>query len=166
MPAARVVAALPGRGMYRHQAQHGRCDPAMKMHLNAGLSAAILVAAGVVATVAPPAAAHPVTAADFQQIELARGSAETGEPISLSGPITNSGGKCANVAGSATADATGIQLLTCNATGAQIWTVTNGTLVNPQANKCLTPPGNGTADGTQLVIFTCNGGANQRWTLP
>ena len=31
----------------------------------------------------PPAAAHPVNAADFQQVELARGVAEMGEPMSL-----------------------------------------------------------------------------------
>ncbi|MFD0821258.1 PQQ-dependent sugar dehydrogenase, partial [Micromonospora zhanjiangensis] len=32
---------------------------------------------------AVPAAAHPITAVDFQQVELARGVAETGEPMSL-----------------------------------------------------------------------------------
>jgi glucose/arabinose dehydrogenase len=54
--------------------------------LGAALSAAVLAAAGVVATVvnaAPPAAAHAVNPADFQQIELARGLAEMGEPMSL-----------------------------------------------------------------------------------
>jgi glucose/arabinose dehydrogenase len=58
----------------------------MKLHLKAALTAAALVATGlVVATVnsPPPAHAVAVNPADFQQIELARGSAETGEPISL-----------------------------------------------------------------------------------
>jgi hypothetical protein len=75
-------------------------------------------------------------------------------------------GKCMDVSGGGTADNTRVQLWTCNGTGAQNWTPTNGTLVNPQSNKCLTPQANGTADGTQLVILTCSGATNQRWTLP
>lgn len=54
--------------------------------LNAALAAVALVAASVVTTVitgATPAAAHAVNPADFQQVELARGVAEMGEPISL-----------------------------------------------------------------------------------
>src|SRR5690349_1404377 len=49
-------------------------------------AAAILLAAGMAAAVtgtASPAAAHPVNAADFQQVELARGVAELGEPMSM-----------------------------------------------------------------------------------
>ncbi|HEU5472433.1 MAG TPA: PQQ-dependent sugar dehydrogenase, partial [Actinophytocola sp.] len=59
----------------------------MKIPTPAALSvAALLFAAGAVATTitsAVPAAAHPVNQADFQQIELARGVGEMGEPISL-----------------------------------------------------------------------------------
>ena len=44
--------------------------------------AALLVAAGLVATAAP-AAAHPINPADFQQVTLAKGVAETGEPMAL-----------------------------------------------------------------------------------
>ncbi|MEU8233350.1 PQQ-dependent sugar dehydrogenase [Actinoplanes sp. NPDC048967] len=47
---------------------------------------AFLLAAGTAAAVtvpASPAAAHPVNAADFQQVELARGVAELGEPMSM-----------------------------------------------------------------------------------
>jgi glucose/arabinose dehydrogenase/PKD repeat protein len=58
----------------------------MNIHLRAALTAAALVATGaMVATVesAPPATAHPVNPANFQQVELARGVAEMGEPISL-----------------------------------------------------------------------------------
>ena len=51
----------------------------------AALCAGLLVVANAVTAVlaAPPAAAHPVTAADFQRVELARGVAEMGEPMSL-----------------------------------------------------------------------------------
>ena len=50
------------------------------------MSAVLLVAAAVVATAvgsAPPATAHAVNPADFQQVELARGVAEMGEPMTL-----------------------------------------------------------------------------------
>ncbi|WP_117207980.1 PQQ-dependent sugar dehydrogenase [Allorhizocola rhizosphaerae] len=57
----------------------------MKKPMSAAVSAAVLAAGVVVAvlTAASPAAAHPVNAADFQQIELARGVAEMGEPMSM-----------------------------------------------------------------------------------
>ncbi|MDX2524439.1 carbohydrate-binding protein [Streptomyces europaeiscabiei] len=48
-------------------------------------SALLLVAATLTATLssATPASAHPINAADFQQVQLARGVAEVGEPMSL-----------------------------------------------------------------------------------
>src|SRR5689334_19370037 len=56
----------------------------MRIKLFAAISAALLIATGTtVVTSAPEAAAHPVNAADFQQVELARGVAEMGEPMSL-----------------------------------------------------------------------------------
>jgi glucose/arabinose dehydrogenase len=58
----------------------------MKTRAKAALTAAVLVAAGITATMissAPPAAAHAVNPADFQQVELARGVAELGEPMSM-----------------------------------------------------------------------------------
>ncbi len=50
--------------------------------LRFGAGAALLVAAGLVAT-ASPAAAHAVNAADFQQVTLAKGAAEVGEPMTI-----------------------------------------------------------------------------------
>ncbi|WP_033443064.1 PQQ-dependent sugar dehydrogenase [Saccharothrix sp. NRRL B-16314] len=58
----------------------------MRYRVRAALTAALLVAAGVVATVigsSSPAAAHAVNPADFQQVELARGVGEVGEPMTL-----------------------------------------------------------------------------------
>src|SRR4051812_4068563 len=58
----------------------------MKINLRAAFTAAVLIVAAATANVigsAPEAAAHPVNAADFQQVELARGVAEMGEPMSL-----------------------------------------------------------------------------------
>ena len=59
-----------------------------------------------------------------------------------------------------------MQLYTCNGTGAQLWTASLGSLVNPQSGKCLDATGNSSADGTPLQIWTCAGSANQQWTLP
>ncbi|MDX6740612.1 carbohydrate-binding protein [Actinocorallia sp. A-T 12471] len=45
--------------------------------------ALLLVGASLAAVTASPAEAHPINAADFQQVTLAKGVAETGEPMSL-----------------------------------------------------------------------------------
>ncbi|RAS67412.1 glucose/arabinose dehydrogenase [Lentzea atacamensis] len=58
----------------------------MRKRLTAVLSAALLTVATAVAVsavTAPPAAAHVVNPADFQQVELAKGVAEMGEPMSM-----------------------------------------------------------------------------------
>ncbi|MFI9816381.1 PQQ-dependent sugar dehydrogenase [Saccharothrix variisporea] len=58
----------------------------MRERLKAALPAALLVVAGAVAVTtatAPTAAAHTVNPADFQQVELAKGVAEMGEPMSM-----------------------------------------------------------------------------------
>nr|WP_221379006.1 PQQ-dependent sugar dehydrogenase [Actinoplanes polyasparticus] len=58
----------------------------MRRRAMAAAATAVLTAAGLVATVIgpdSPAAAHPVNAADFQQVELARGVGELGEPMSM-----------------------------------------------------------------------------------
>jgi glucose/arabinose dehydrogenase len=85
------------------------------------------------------------------------------QPVgSGSGPITNAGGKCADVAGSATADGTNIQLFTCNGTGAQTW-AHNGTTFRA-LGKCLDVSGSGTADNTRVQLWTCNATGAQNWT--
>jgi glucose/arabinose dehydrogenase/PKD repeat protein len=76
------------------------------------------------------------------------------------GPIRGSG-KCVDVAGSATADGTKIQLYTCNGTAAQSWTVSGATL--RALGKCLDISGGGTADGTLVQLWTCNGSGAQNW---
>jgi glucose/arabinose dehydrogenase len=58
----------------------------MTMRALTAAAVAVLLAAGTVATLtstAGPAAAHPVSSADYQQVELARGVAELGEPMSM-----------------------------------------------------------------------------------
>jgi type 1 glutamine amidotransferase len=85
-----------------------------------------------------------------------------GPPPGGSGPITGIGGKCVDVAGSATADGTKVQLWTCNGTGAQTWTRNGNT--ERALGKCLDVSGGGTADNTRVQLWTCNGTGAQNWT--
>jgi type 1 glutamine amidotransferase len=82
-------------------------------------------------------------------------------PPTGTGPITGSG-KCVDVAGSATADGTKVQLWTCNGTGAQTWTRNGQT--ERALGKCLDVSGAGTADNTRVQLWTCNGTGAQNWT--
>jgi hypothetical protein len=77
-------------------------------------------------------------------------------------PVVGLAGKCLDDAGDATNDGNRIQLYTCNGTGAQSWTYTNGTLVGP-SGKCLDVTGANPASGTRVELWDCNGGSNQQW---
>jgi glucosylceramidase len=80
-----------------------------------------------------------------------------------SGPITGIAGKCADVAGAATANGTAIQLYDCNSSAAQKWTVaSDGSL--QALGKCMDLTSAGTANGTQVQLYDCNGTAAQKWT--
>jgi hypothetical protein len=85
-----------------------------------------------------------------------------GTPPPPPGAITNSGGKCVDVAGAGTADGTKVQLFTCNGSGAQTWTRNGNTL--RALNKCLDVSASGTADNTRVQLWTCNGTGAQNWT--
>ena len=78
------------------------------------------------------------------------------------GPVTGLAGKCADVAGGATANGTAVQLYTCNGSAAQRWTVSGGSL--QALGKCLDVTSAGTADGTKIQLWDCNGSAAQQWT--
>jgi glucosylceramidase len=94
------------------------------------------------------------------------GGTQTGggtPPTGGTGPITGLGGKCADVAGAATANGTAVDLYDCNSTSAQSWTV--GTDSSVQAlGKCLDVTSAGTANGTTTQLYDCNGSAAQQWT--
>ncbi|WP_203932286.1 PQQ-dependent sugar dehydrogenase [Virgisporangium ochraceum] len=58
----------------------------MRNRVMAAIAAAVLSTAGLAVPIvgpASPAAAHPVNASDFNQVELARGVSEMGEPMSM-----------------------------------------------------------------------------------
>ena len=75
------------------------------------------------------------------------------------GPIAESGG-CLDVQGGVTTDGTPVIATTCNASAAQVWTVTaDARLVGP-AGKCLTLGSSGAAQ-----LSTCSASPAQKWTL-
>ncbi|WP_434587370.1 PQQ-dependent sugar dehydrogenase [Streptomyces sp. A5-4] len=76
--------------------------------------------------------------------------------------IKGLGGKCVDVANSASADGTQIQLWTCNQSAAQKWTIgTDDTL--RALGKCMDISGGGTADGTKIQLYSCNNTGAQKW---
>lgn len=59
-----------------------------------------------------------------------------------------------------------MQLWTCLGNGAQQWTLTAGTLRNPQSGRCLDADAWGTTNGTRLIIWDCGTAqSNQTWRL-
>ncbi|WP_233224027.1 ricin-type beta-trefoil lectin domain protein [Amycolatopsis sp. CA-128772] len=89
-------------------------------------------------------------------------SGTTPPPSGGGGTITGYGGKCVDVAGASAANGTTIDLYTCNATNAQQWTSTSGTL--RALGKCLDVAAAGTANGTKVQLYDCNGTGAQQWT--
>jgi hypothetical protein len=76
--------------------------------------------------------------------------------------ITGLAGKCVDVAGASSANATAVQLFTCNGTGAQSWTHTGNTF--QALGKCLDVAAASTANGAKVQIYDCNGTNAQNWT--
>ncbi|PWI15851.1 hypothetical protein DI272_18000, partial [Streptomyces sp. Act143] len=79
------------------------------------------------------------------------------------GVISGYGGKCAEVAGSLSANGTAIQLNTCGTGSGQAWTVAADSTLRA-LGKCMTVAGGATADGTQVQLSTCTGATSQKWT--
>ena len=86
----------------------------------------------------------------------------TPPPPPPGGQITGIGGKCVDVAGANSANATAIDLFTCNGTGAQKWASSGGTL--QALGKCMDVAAAGTANGTKVQLYDCNGTGAQQWT--
>jgi lysophospholipase L1-like esterase len=96
-----------------------------------------------------------------QAVEAALSSAGQLRTVTLRSGIP---GKCADVAGSSTADGAAVQLYGCNGTGAQAWTYAPGAGGAVRAlGKCLDVSGGGTANYVKVQLWTCTGSGNQRW---
>jgi hypothetical protein len=81
------------------------------------------------------------------------------------GPITGIGGKCVDVASAGTANSTAVQIYTCNGSGAQQWSLSGSTLVNPSSGRCLDVASAGTTNGSKVQIYDCNGTSAQSWSF-
>jgi hypothetical protein len=72
-------------------------------------------------------------------------------------------GKCLDDYNASTTNGTKVDIWDCNNSGAQNWTIDNGTLRIQGA--CLDIIGSGsTASGTLVDMWGCNGGSNQQWS--
>lgn len=80
--------------------------------------------------------------------------------------ITGIGGKCVDVAGSSTADGAVIQLLTCNGSAGQQWTLPASWPGPVMAmGKCMAGADGNTANRTRVQLYPCDGSAPQLWNL-
>jgi hypothetical protein len=74
-------------------------------------------------------------------------------------------GRCTDVPGATTANATRVGLWDCNGGNNQQWTLTADHQLRVYGNKCLDVNAAGTADGTAVLIYDCHSGTNQQWTV-
>ncbi|WP_433831213.1 chitosanase [Actinoplanes sp. CA-015351] len=81
------------------------------------------------------------------------------------GPIKGLGGKCADVAGAASANGTAVQIYDCNSSAAQQWTTGNADGTLQALGKCLDITAAATANGTKIQLYDCNGTGAQKWTF-
>ena len=100
-----------------------------------------------------------------QAVMASAGPQSAGSPQSKR-IVGGQSGRCAEVAGGATANGSQTQLWDCTGAGNQAWTYTSGKqLTVYNGAKCLDASGQGTTNGTGAVIWDCNGQANQQWNV-
>jgi glucosylceramidase len=85
-----------------------------------------------------------------------------GQTTAKTGKFTGIAGQCVDVAGGNAADATAVDLYSCNGTQAQAWTAEPDGSVQA-LGKCLDVASAGTANGTAVQLFSCNGSGAQQW---
>ena len=77
-------------------------------------------------------------------------------------PLVGYQGLCLDVAGDSNANATKVEIYTCNGTNGQQWAEeANGTI--HADGSCLDVTGGGTANGTLVDLYSCNGTGAQVW---
>ncbi|MFB7180622.1 ricin-type beta-trefoil lectin domain protein [Streptomyces sp. NPDC056257] len=77
-------------------------------------------------------------------------------------------GKCLNATAAGTANATPVELRTCDssAPSQQFLPRADGGIHNPASGRCLDLGGFNTTPGTRLWLYDCNSSPAQRWTIP
>nr|WP_255646103.1 RICIN domain-containing protein [Actinoplanes polyasparticus] len=86
----------------------------------------------------------------------------TPTPDPRAGEIRSDSGGCADNNSSVAADGNRLQVVPCNDSAAQLWTVRRDGRLEVQG-LCMTVRGGGTAAGTRVVLFTCGAAAAQVW---
>ncbi|MFI5494296.1 beta-1,3-glucanase family protein [Actinoplanes sp. NPDC051859] len=77
--------------------------------------------------------------------------------------VSDWNGKCVDVPSSNFVDRAPLQAWTCNGSGAQKWTPSNGTW--QAGGKCMDVAAGSTANGAAVQLYTCNGSAAQQFVL-
>ncbi len=77
--------------------------------------------------------------------------------------VSGYGGLCLDARNASSANATPIQLWTCNGTAAQQWTTDRAGNTLHVLGKCLDVNGGGTTNGTLVSLYDCNGTGAQVW---
>jgi Ricin-type beta-trefoil lectin domain/Bacterial alpha-L-rhamnosidase 6 hairpin glycosidase domain len=80
-----------------------------------------------------------------------------------SSAVTGLAGLCVDVRGGSTANATPVQLYTCDGTNAQQWNVVTADHSLRSLGQCLDVTGGGTTNGTLVDLYTCNATGAQVW---
>ncbi|HEY4017549.1 MAG TPA: ricin-type beta-trefoil lectin domain protein [Pseudonocardiaceae bacterium] len=98
----------------------------------------------------------------FDNLSITPGTGTGGGPT---GHVTSGmAGKCLDDYNASLTNGNKVDIWDCNPSGAQIWTVSNGTL--QIQGVCLDVTGAGsTANGTLVEMWGCNGGSNQQWSV-
>jgi hypothetical protein len=99
-------------------------------------------------------------------VDAATGVVGTGGGTGTTGVLRGVGsGRCLDVPGSTTANATQTDIYDCNGGANQQWTYTASQQLVGIGGKCLDVNSQSTVAGARVDIYDCNGGANQRWNL-
>ena len=129
---------------------------------------------GADGTIAVPAGTSIPAGASGYAVSVPTGSAVlltipaggTAPPPPAAGAIVGqASGKCLDITGQATANATPIQLWTCTQAANQAWSATGGVIANPASGKCLDVAAASTANGAAVQLYDCNGTGAQQWTV-
>ena len=128
---------------------------------------------GADGTIAVPAGSSIAAGAGGYAVSVPTGSAVlltipaggTLPPPSSHAIVGQGSGKCLDITGHATADATPIQLWSCTQADNQAWSLNGGAVTNPASGKCLDVAAASTTNGAVVQLYTCNGTGAQQWTL-
>jgi endoglucanase len=128
-----------------------------------GGDGAISVPSGT--AIAAGAGGYPVSVPTGSAVLLTIPPGGTLPPPASHAIVGQASGKCLDITGHATADATPIQLWSCTGADNQAWSLSGGAVTNPASGKCLDVAAASATNGAAVQLYTCNGTGAQQWSL-